>query len=78
LIRPDGNTGSTKGWTGNGQNGASAVNLNTTSGQQGSYWELVTPQRVAPGTTITVEYANASAGVTIANIGFVGYLEVRQ
>lgn len=77
LIRPDGNTGSTKGWTGNGQFGALVTGLNT-AGSYGAYWELAVPQRVAPGTTITIEIANDSAGPKKANIGFVGYLEVRQ
>jgi hypothetical protein len=77
LIRPDGNTGSTKGWTGNGQFGALATALNT-AGSYGASWELAVPQRVAPGTTITLEIANDSALAKKANIGFVGYLEVRQ
>lgn len=76
LIRPDGNTGSTKGWTGNGQFGALATALNT-AGSYGAYWELAVPQRVAPGTPITIEIANDSPAPKIANIGFVGYLEVR-
>lgn len=76
LIRPDGNTGSTKGWTGNGQFGMLATGMNT-AGTYGAFWELAVPQRVAPGTTITLEIANDTAGAKIANIGFVGYLEVR-
>lgn len=76
LIRPDGNTGGTKGWTGNGQFGMLATGMNT-AGTYGAYWELAVPQRVAPGTTITLELENDTAGTKIANVGFVGYLEVR-
>lgn len=54
----------------------SAVALNTRPGAQGSYWKLPVPQRTPPGTAINVQLQEFRNVALIANVGFVGYLEV--
>lgn len=54
----------------------SAIALNTRPGAQGPYWKLPVPQRTPPGTAINVQLQETRNVALIANVGFVGYLEV--
>jgi hypothetical protein len=56
--------------------GTLATAINTVEGNLGPYWQLVTPQRIPNGSALTVEFEETTGAQVIANVGFVGYLEV--
>lgn len=78
FVRPGSSETGSREFMNNATTGVIATSLNNRAGNLGGFWRLPQPQRIPTNTAINFVLEETQGDVgTIANVNFIGYLEVK-